>query len=195
LRLVQLPFSVANIPHASCTIIMRRSLYGALTGSRAGGGDRRYVSSNGHLTFGSGSTSWTATTANFFGRPMLAPYYVDLNPGRGGAVFKEMLADRAVITFAAVPYYSAVYSVTFQVELVFATSTISYTYGALTISTSGNVVRDAPSRPPSLLDAPRKQCRLLPAPTSTSVQRLPSVCFPERSSPCAPGVPAADRPV
>jgi len=97
------------------------------------------VSSNGHLTFGAGSVTYTANPANFFGMKMIAPYFVDLNPSVGGNVYKEMLADRAVISYVAVPYYPATYSVTFQVELVFATGAISFTYGTMVVPSSSAV--------------------------------------------------------
>jgi hypothetical protein len=74
---------------------------------------------------------------------MIAPYYVDLNPSSGGSIFKEMMADRAVITFVGVPYYPATYSVTFQVELVFATGAISFTYGTM-VASSYSAVRLRP---------------------------------------------------
>jgi hypothetical protein len=72
--------------------------------------DRLFVSSNGLVSFGVGTTSYTPTPAELFARPTIAVLWSDLNPAAGGgatAVTVDEHADRVVVTWDGVPRYGA----------------------------------------------------------------------------------------
>jgi Zn-dependent metalloprotease len=90
-----------------------------------------FISSNGHLTFGTASTDFsndpvpTAATPNNF----VAGYWDDLNPGAGGQVDYQTMADGSfVVQYTAVPRYGGTTgTVTMQVILS-ASGAITYQY-------------------------------------------------------------------
>jgi len=96
------------------------SLYGTSYGSF-------YVGSNGYATFTVGDSDYTETLADHFAMPRLSGVFDDLNPSVGGTVTWKQLADRAVVTWQAVPEYGTSNSNTFQIEMHFdGTIVISY---------------------------------------------------------------------
>ncbi len=78
-----------------------------------------FVSPNGYLTFGSGSSDYDESFADHFALPRVAALYDDLHPGQGGSVSLKQLADRVAVTWLAVPEYNAGNSNTFQIEMFF----------------------------------------------------------------------------
>jgi hypothetical protein len=89
--------------------------------------DRFFVGSNGYVTFDEGDAGNMATPAAFYALPRVAALLADLDPARGGEVHAAQLADRAVVTFDAVPHYQSENSNSFQIELFF-TGVIRVTY-------------------------------------------------------------------
>jgi hypothetical protein len=86
-----------------------------------------FVGSNGFITFTAGDSDTSETLADHFDLPRISALFDDLNPAAGGTVSWKQLADRAVVTFDAVPEYSTSNSNTFQIELFFnGTITINY---------------------------------------------------------------------
>ncbi|MBW2416983.1 MAG: hypothetical protein JRH19_00465 [Deltaproteobacteria bacterium] len=78
-----------------------------------------YVGSNGYLTFGASDTAVTESPSSHFALPRVSGIFDDLNPAVGGSVSWKKFADRAVVTFSAVPEYDIGGSNTFQIELIF----------------------------------------------------------------------------
>lgn len=68
--------------------------------------DRLFVSSNGYVTFGRGSTSFGYAPQNLFELPCVAALRGDLDPSRGGTIVVDEYPDRVVVTWDAVPWYS-----------------------------------------------------------------------------------------
>jgi hypothetical protein len=97
-----------------------------------------YVGSNGYLTMNSGDTSLSPTYASHFSLPRVSALFRDLNPSSGGTVSWMQLADRAAVTYEAVPIYgSATQTNSFQVELFFD-GRIRITY--LSLNAAGGLV-------------------------------------------------------
>jgi hypothetical protein len=79
-----------------------------------------YVGSNGYLTMNSGANSMVETYSTHFSLPRVAALFHDLNPGVGGTVSWKQLADRAAVTYQAVPVYGAsAQTNSFQIEMFF----------------------------------------------------------------------------
>jgi len=65
-----------------------------------------FVSSNGYITFGVGSSDTSANARAHFAHPAISGYRTDLNPGRGGNVFVDEWFDHVAVTFEDVPFFS-----------------------------------------------------------------------------------------
>ena len=78
-----------------------------------------HISSNGRITFGSGSTDYTETLSEHFDQPSIAMLWDDLNPSNGGTIRYATMVNRVVVTFDSVPEYSNTGSNTFQCELFY----------------------------------------------------------------------------
>jgi hypothetical protein len=79
-----------------------------------------FVNSDGNLTFGEGDV---ATTARSLGRllsgaPRAAPFFADLDPSAGGAIFVDAAPDAFTVTWCAVPDFDVTGKVTAQVSLL-----------------------------------------------------------------------------
>ncbi len=86
-----------------------------------------YINANGNLTFDASDGDYTETFAEHFGEPRVAAVWDDLDPGDGGTVSYKSLADRAIVTYDAVPERSTSNSNTFQIEMFYdGRITISY---------------------------------------------------------------------
>jgi len=86
-----------------------------------------WVGTNGYITFTAGDSDYTETLADHFDTPRISGVFDDLNPSVGGTVSWKQLADRAVVTWEAVPEYGTSNSNTFQIEMYFSgTIVISY---------------------------------------------------------------------
>jgi hypothetical protein len=96
-----------------------------------------YISSNGRVTFGSGSTDFSESLADHFAIPGVAALFDDLNPSVGGQVRVEQQADRAVVSFVNVPEYSTSNQNNFQIEMFFS-GVIRITY--LNVASNDSVV-------------------------------------------------------
>jgi hypothetical protein len=78
-----------------------------------------FISTNGYLTFGSGSTAFSLPVGNPLGTlPSVAGCRDDLNPSGGGTVFFETLPGQFVVTYAGVPLFgNAAFTRSFQIQL------------------------------------------------------------------------------
>ncbi|MEM1054490.1 MAG: M36 family metallopeptidase [Bacteroidota bacterium] len=80
-----------------------------------------FVASNGYLLFGSGSTAYTNEPIPTASAPnnLVAPFWDDLNPTRGGQVYVQDMGDgRFVVQWDGVPHYdTSSETMTFQVIL------------------------------------------------------------------------------
>jgi hypothetical protein len=79
-----------------------------------------FVNSDGNVTFGEGDV---ATDARSLGRvlsgpPRIAPFFADLNPEGGGAIFVSSAPDAFTVTWCAVPDFDATGKVTAQASLL-----------------------------------------------------------------------------
>jgi hypothetical protein len=79
-----------------------------------------FVNSDGNLTFGEGDV---ATDARSLGRvlsgpPRVAPFFADLDPEKGGAVFVSAAPDAFTVTWCEVPDFDATGRVTVQASLL-----------------------------------------------------------------------------
>jgi hypothetical protein len=79
-----------------------------------------FVNSDGNLTFGQGDV---ATDARSLGRvlsgaPRVAPFFADLDPSAGGAVFVSAASDAFTVTWCAVPDFDGTGKVTAQASLL-----------------------------------------------------------------------------
>jgi hypothetical protein len=78
-----------------------------------------FVNSDGSLTFGAGDT---ATTERSLGRvlsgaPRVAPFFADLDPSAGGAVFADAAPDAFTVTWCEVPGFDSEDTATVQASL------------------------------------------------------------------------------
>lgn len=78
-----------------------------------------YIGSNGYLTFGSGTTAYSESYEDHFGRVRISGLFDDLNPTLGGTVSWKQTADRVAITWNDISQYSNSDSNNFQIELFF----------------------------------------------------------------------------
>lgn len=93
------------------------------------------IDTNGNLTFGNTESHW----GNSFPPPhhprMIAPFYADLDPFEGGAVFFNLLGEapnrRLVVTWFEIPYWNGTGSSTFQAQLFEGTNQIQFGYNGL----------------------------------------------------------------
>jgi len=110
--------------------------------------DTFYIGSNGFVTFTAGDTDTSESIVDHFDLPRISALFDDLNPAAGGAVTWQQFADRAVVTFSAVPEYSTSNANTFQIEMFFdGTIAISFldvaaTDGLAGLSAGGGVPAD-----------------------------------------------------
>ena len=94
-----------------------------------------FVNSNGNLTFGAGSLSFSESVEDLVegSLPRIAGLWDDLNPEAGGAVFfKTDGSSQATITWSGVPEFLTVNSNTFQITLQ-SSGTITITYDGVAI--------------------------------------------------------------
>lgn len=78
-----------------------------------------YVGSNGYITFGSGDTSYSASTSAHFAKPRVAALFDDLDPSLGGSVTWKQLTDRVTVTYQDIQMFGGGSGNTFQVDLYF----------------------------------------------------------------------------
>lgn len=93
-----------------------------------------YISTNGFVTFSSsGASSPTSVTIPNTNAPnaFIAPFWRDLNPGGGGAVYLYKDYDRVTVTWYKVPIKGTTYTQTFQCVL-YPTGAIKFVYDTLT---------------------------------------------------------------
>jgi hypothetical protein len=80
--------------------------------------DRIFVSSNGYITFGEGSTSQSAEPELHFHLPSIAGYRADLDPLARGSVVVDEYDDHVTVTYETVPFWAdETSSNTFQVSM------------------------------------------------------------------------------
>ncbi len=89
-----------------------------------------YISTNGFISFSSTGASSPSNT--YLPNPStpntyIAPFWRDLNPGSGGAVYLDLNSSRAKITWYEVPIYGTSYKQTFQC-LLNVDGTIQFNY-------------------------------------------------------------------
>jgi alpha-tubulin suppressor-like RCC1 family protein len=78
-----------------------------------------FIGSNGYVTFSSGDVTYQESLAAHFSQPRISALFDDLNPSHGGKVSWKQLADRAVVTFQAVPENCSGKGNSFQIEMFF----------------------------------------------------------------------------
>lgn len=104
--------------------------------------DTIYVSSNGYITLGAGSSGYSTYPIPSTSLPqnLIAGFYRDLNPGSGGSVYFQDFGDRVVVQFNNVYQYSTTSPYTYQMVL-YKNGKIRYYYhemnGTLTAATVG----------------------------------------------------------
>ncbi|HKQ97022.1 MAG TPA: pre-peptidase C-terminal domain-containing protein [Candidatus Polarisedimenticolia bacterium] len=77
-----------------------------------------FVNGNGNLTFGTGNSDFTESTAELLsGPPRIAPLWDDLNPGAGGNVVVTQTASSWTVEYQGVPEFGTTNSNTFSVTL------------------------------------------------------------------------------
>jgi hypothetical protein len=109
-----------------------------------------FVNADGSLTFAA-ETAGTPGLAKFLaGPPRIAPFFADLDPSRGGSVTTQLVADRAVFSWNAVPGGSQINHNTFQATL-HPNGAIDLVYG--TMETREAVVGVSPGHAPGLTAA------------------------------------------
>jgi alpha-tubulin suppressor-like RCC1 family protein len=86
-----------------------------------------FIGSNGYVTFSSGDVTYQESLATHFSQPRISALFDDLNPSHGGKVSWKQLADRAVVTFQAVPKNHSGKGNSFQIEIFFD-GTLRLTY-------------------------------------------------------------------
>ena len=79
--------------------------------------DSIYVGSNGFITFGAGSSTYSESLSEHFSLPRIALVFDDLNPSVGGRISTRAVPDGFAITWEDVPEYSTNNSNTFQAVL------------------------------------------------------------------------------
>lgn len=96
-----------------------------------------YINSNGSLSFGSPSTDFSETAAEFLaGPPRIAGLWDDLNPSAGGTVVFTQSANLFNVQFTDVPEFPSTGANTFRFTLHRSSNAIDLVYGALS-STDG----------------------------------------------------------
>ena len=108
-------FSMSDDSYATCTLAggAQVALYGTSY-------DHFYVSSNGHITFLSGSTNYSPSYSTHFSQPRITAMMYDLLPDSSGSISWKQLSDRAVVTWNNVRLYSSSsYRVNMQIQMFF----------------------------------------------------------------------------
>lgn len=111
------------------------------------------VSSNGYITFNSGSVDFSEALSEHFGPlPHISGLYDDLNLDSGGVVSYKQLGDRVAVTFENVPEWLLTNSNSFQFEMFFD-GTIAITH--LNIDASDGLVgiSDGNGLPPDFVES------------------------------------------
>lgn len=105
-----------------------------------------FVNSDGNLTFGEVDRASTARDLGrvLAGPPRVAPFFADLDPSAGGAVFLQRDAGGFTVTFCTVPGYDAPETTTFQVTLA-PNGAVDVRYGR-TIGLPDAIVAVSPGR-------------------------------------------------
>jgi hypothetical protein len=104
-----------------------------------------YINSDGNVTFRAGDNSSSARNVSRFltGPPRIAPVFDDLNPSRGGGVYRRIDGDALLITWCDVPEFDT-NSNRINVQLRLGTDgSIDFIYGA-TVSASAAIVGVSP---------------------------------------------------
>ncbi len=91
-----------------------------------------YISANGRITFGQGSSQYIISLQNYFSISAISAMFADLSPQRG-KTYVEKKSDKVVVTFIDVPGYNETTVSSFQYECFFD-GNIRITYGALDIT-------------------------------------------------------------
>ena len=78
-----------------------------------------YISTNGILTFGSGTSSYTPTALTSLGKPSISPFWTDVDISKGGAIYWDLdpANGNFTVTWSNVRAYSAAGTNSFQVVL------------------------------------------------------------------------------
>ena len=78
-----------------------------------------YVSSNGCITLGAGTTSYSnvALPSPDAPGPLIAALWADLNPGAGGNIYYKQESDRLIVEYQAVPQSGGIDTYTFEIVL------------------------------------------------------------------------------
>lgn len=93
-----------------------------------------FVNSNGNMTFDFGDRRFNPSPIPDYiinGQARISPTFVDYNPGVGGGVFVNQLADRFVVTWSHVPLFNAGGDNTVQVVL-FSDGRLQFVYNGMT---------------------------------------------------------------
>lgn len=78
-----------------------------------------HVGSNGYLTFAAPDVDFSESLEDHFAVPRISALFDDLDPGRGGQVSWQQLADRVAVTWTGVAEFFEGGANSFQVELFF----------------------------------------------------------------------------
>ena len=78
-----------------------------------------FIGTNGLITFGSGVTTYTPAALTSLGQPVIAPFWTDIDIGKGGAIYWDFDAanNRIIVTWHNVAPYSGSGTDSFQVVL------------------------------------------------------------------------------
>lgn len=102
------------------TTISLTSVFGA-TGVNINGTTytQMYLGTNGLITFNSGVTTYTPAALTSLNQPVIAPFWTDIDIGKGGAIYWDFdtANNRIVITWANVAPYSGSGTNSFQIVL------------------------------------------------------------------------------
>ena len=100
-----------------------------------------YVSSNGYVTLGSGSSQYSNYALPSTSMPpnLVAGFFDDLYPGSGGNVYFQDFGDRAIVQFQDVVPYSGGGTFTYQMVLR-PSGTITYYYSSMSGSVTSATV-------------------------------------------------------
>ena len=100
-----------------------------------------YVSSNGYLTVGSGSSTWGNYPLPSSSAPsgQIAGFADDLRPSGGGDVYYQEIDNKLVVQFNNVAYYSGSGNCTYQM-VIDANGSITYYYNSMTGSLTSATV-------------------------------------------------------
>ncbi len=64
------------------------------------------VSDNGHITFGTVSSSWSNSYATFKYLPRIAPFMTDFDMTKGGTIYVDFFTDKVVVTWDSMVEYT-----------------------------------------------------------------------------------------